>query len=204
MMLYLKRFIKFVLISFTILIIAIFGIDFMTGYLVKDRIYTDINKLPYRNYAVVLGTAKYFPSGRDNLYYKYRLNATFKLFKHKKVKYFLLSGESSHHYNEPKNMTKDLHKKGIPNSLLRQDYKGNNTLSSILRADKTFQLQKFTIVSQKFHCERALLMTKFHHIDAVCFVAQHPKGFYQVRIREYFARVKMVMDFVKHYFTENI
>ncbi len=201
----LKRFIKFSLISLSVLIIAIFSIDFMTGYLVKDRLYTNVNKLPYHNYAVVLGTAKYFPSGRDNLYYKYRLNATFELFKHKKAKYFLLSGDnSSRYYNEPKNMTKDLHKKGIPNAFLRQDYQGYNTLSSIIRADKAFHLKKFTIVSQQFHCERALLIARVHNIDAVCFVAKHPKGHYKVRIREYFARVRMLMDFIVFYFKENI
>ncbi|MDG6882613.1 vancomycin high temperature exclusion protein [Phocoenobacter uteri] len=204
MQLFFKRFIKFSLISLILLIMAIFSIDFITGYLVKDRLYKDINKLPYREYAVVLGTAKYFPSGRDNLYYKYRLNATFEIFKHKKAKYFLLSGDnSSRYYNEPKNMTKDLHKKGIPNDLLRQDYRGYSTLSSIIRADETFHLPKFTIVSQQFHCERALLIAKVHNIDAICFVAQHPEGHYKVRIREYFARVRMLIDFGLFYFKEN-
>ncbi|MDP8169717.1 ElyC/SanA/YdcF family protein [Pasteurella skyensis] len=180
-----------------LLALLIIGVDYFTSYLVKDQIYTDINKIPYRSYGVVLGTAKYFPSGKDNLYYQNRLESAITLFKHKKVKQLLLSGDNTTpYYNEPKNMTKDLRKKGIPKHALHQDYAGYNTQSSVLRANKTFNLQSFTIISQKFHCERALLIAKFHQINAICFVAKHPKGFYKVRLREYFARVGMLLDFL--------
>ncbi|MDP8033504.1 ElyC/SanA/YdcF family protein [Pasteurella atlantica] len=192
-----KIIIKVTTIGILLLVAFVILIDFMTGYLVEDKIYTDINTVPQREYAVVLGTAKYFPSGRDNLYYKNRLEAATKLFKNKKVKQFLLSGDNTTpYYNEPKNMTKDLRKKGIPRQFLHQDYAGYNTQSSVIRANKTFHLQNFTIVSQRFHCERALLIAQFHHIDAICFAAEYPQKHYKVRIREYFARVGMFVDFI--------
>lgn len=193
----LKRIIQLLIIGIILLVIIIFSIDFMTSYLTKDKIYTDIKKLPYREYALVLGTAKYYPSGRNNLYYQNRIYAAKKVFKYKKAKYFLLSGDNSTpYYNEPKNMKKDLNKKGIASRFLKQDFAGYNTLSSIIRANKAFNLQKFTIISQKFHCERALLIANFHNIDAICFVATYPKKHYMVRLREYFARVGMVVALI--------
>lgn len=168
-------------------------IDLGTSYLVKDRIYTDIETLPKREVAVVLGTAKYYPTGSPNLYYKYRLEAAKSLYKAQKVDSFLMSGDNkTAYYNEPKMMTNDLRRLGVPNNLIKQDYAGYNTLDSVIRADKVFKLSPFTIVSQRFHCERALVIAKFHDIDAICFVAKYPDQHYKVRIREVIARTAMV------------
>lgn len=180
------------------LVALVLLIDIGTSYLVKDRIFTDIEKLPKREYAVVLGTAKFYPSGKPNLYYKYRLAAAREIARHKKVDYFLMSGDNkTPYYNEPKVMTDDLRKMGVDRSLIQQDYSGFNTLDSIIRANKVFKLKPFTIVSQRFHCERALVIAKFHHIDAVCFVAKYPEKHYWVRMRESIARVAMVLDLLR-------
>ena len=53
------------LIALSFLLIVI---DITTSYWVRDRIYTDINKLPHYQTAVVLGTAKYYTTGAPNLY----------------------------------------------------------------------------------------------------------------------------------------
>ncbi|WP_301098034.1 ElyC/SanA/YdcF family protein [Otariodibacter sp.] len=172
-------------------------IDISTGYLVRDHIYTKIDDLPYREYALVLGTAKYYSSGSPNLYYKYRLNAAKQVYDNAKAHYFLMSGDNmTAYYNEPKVMTEDLQKFGIPRSIIEQDYAGYNTLDSIVRADKVFHLPPFTIISQRFHCERALFIARFHNIDAICFVAQYPEEHYKVRIRELFARTLMLINLI--------
>lgn len=170
-------------------------IDLGTSYLVEDRVYTDINTLPKRETAVVLGTAKFYPSGNPNLYYKYRLDAVKQLYQEQKADIFLMSGDNqTPYYNEPKAMTADLVKMGVPTERIRQDYAGYNTLDSIIRADKVFNLKPFTIVSQRFHCERALLIAKFHNIDAICFAAKYPEQHYKVRVREFIARTGMVVS----------
>lgn len=170
-------------------------IDIGTSYFVEDRVYTDITQLPKREYAVVLGTAKFYPSGNPNLYYRYRLDAARLLYQSRKADYFLMSGDNqTPYYNEPKVMTADFRKLGVPSVAIKQDYAGYNTLDSILRADKVFKLKPFTIVSQRFHCERALVIAKFHHIDAVCYVAKYPEQHYKVRIREFIARTGMVVS----------
>lgn len=171
------------------------AIDFGTGYIVREAIYHDAAQIPKREYAVVLGTAKYYPSGSPNLYYKYRLEAAKQLFNRQKVHYLLMSGDNrTAYYNEPKMMTNDLLKMGVPAQNIKQDYAGFSTLDSIIRADKVFQLEPFVIISQQFHCERALLIAKFRRIDAICYVAKYPDSHYKVRIREFFARTGMALN----------
>lgn len=175
------------------LLLMVLVIDFGTSYLVQDRVYTDVNALPKRETAVVLGTAKFYPSGKPNLYYKYRLDAAKQVYQAGKADIFLMSGDNATpYYNEPKVMTSDLRQLGVPGGKIRQDYAGYNTLDSVIRADKVFQLKPFTIVSQRFHCERALLIAKFHNIDAICYVAKYPDQHYKVRLREIIARTGMV------------
>ncbi|SPX42545.1 SanA [Haemophilus influenzae] len=91
---------------------------------------------------------------------------------------------------------RDLRKMGVPETLMFRDFAGFRTLDSVVRADKIFKVQAFTIVSQKFHCERALLIAKAHNIDAICFVAKQPELHLSTRIREVFARIKAVLDLI--------
>lgn len=170
-------------------------IDIGTGYFVQERIYTRLTDLPYRENVIVLGTAKFYANGSPNLYYKYRLEAAKYLYYRGKASKIWLSGDNkTPYYNEPRVMTRDLEKMGIPSEVLYQDYAGYNTLDSIVRAKQVYQLEPFTIISQQFHCERALLIAKFKGIDAICYVAKYPESHYRVRIREFFARTVMLIN----------
>ena len=158
-------------------------VDKGVSFYVRDKIFTNIDELPPRIYALVLGTSKYIIGGKPNAYYEYRLAAAKELIDHQKVNYLLLSGDNrTIQYNEPRAMFRD--------------FAGFRTLDSVIRADKIFQVQAFTIVSQKFHCERALLIAKAHDIDAICFVAKQPELHLSTRIREVFARIKAVLDLI--------
>lgn len=169
-------------------------IDFGTGYLVKDKIYTQLSSLPYRENTMVLGTAKYYLGGSPNLYYKYRLQAAKYLYQAQKTSRLLVSGDNkTPYYNEPKVMTQDLLKMGIPKADIWQDYAGYSTLDSVVRASKVMKIEPFTIISQQFHCERALFIAQMKGIDAICYVAEYPRDHYKVRIREFFARTGMVL-----------
>lgn len=67
--------------------------------------YFSMDSLPVREAALVLGTSKGVSGGGDNLYFKYRMEATSALFKQGKVKYLILSGNNdSEYYNEPQDM----------------------------------------------------------------------------------------------------
>lgn len=179
------------LIGIAILLI----VDSITSYVVRDKVYSEIKELPHRDYAVVLGTAKFYSKNVINEYYKYRLEAAKQLVKSEKVNKLLVSGDNkTPYYNEPKTMTNDLLKMGIPQPQIKQDYAGYTTFDSIIRATEVYKLPPFTIVSQKFHCERALFIAKFKNIDAICFAAKYPDGAYQVRLREIFARTAMLFN----------
>lgn len=176
-------------------VLVIIFIDFYVSYAVRDRIFTQVTDLPHRTYGLVLGTAKYYPNKKPNLYYQYRIEAAEQLFKQQKVDYLLLSGDNrTPYYNEPKMMKNDLAKLNIPDRFLFQDFAGFRTLDSVIRADKVFHTKSLTIISQQFHCERALFIAKRHNIDAICFVAKYPEGSFRVRIREFFARFVMIID----------
>jgi SanA protein len=65
-----------------------------------------------------------------------------------------------------------------------------------VRAKKVFGLNKFTIISQEFHNERAIYIARFNEIDAIAYNAVDPPDDFtlKVRIREYFARAMVVID----------
>ncbi|MFA9488663.1 MULTISPECIES: vancomycin high temperature exclusion protein [unclassified Mannheimia] len=170
-------------------------VDSVTSYAVRDKVYSEIKDLPHRDYAVVLGTAKFYSKNVINEYYKYRLEAAKQLVKSEKVNKLLVSGDNkTPYYNEPKTMTNDLLKMGVPQPQIKQDYAGYTTFDSIVRATEVYKLPPFIIVSQKFHCERALFIAKFKNIDAICYAAKYPEGAYQVRLREIVARTVMLFN----------
>jgi SanA protein len=67
-----------------------------------------------------------------------------------------------------------------------------------VRAKEIFGQSEYTIISQKFHLERALFLTKHEEIDAIGYQAKDVsiKLAPRVWIRERLARVKMMIDIV--------
>jgi len=157
----------------------------------------NISAIPENKTGVILGTSKYTTNGLLNLYYLYRLQAAKELFDQNKIQNIIVSGDNATlDYNEPVTMQKDLIALGIPEDKIYLDYAGFRTLDSIIRAKKVFNQDSFTIISQKFHNERALVIAKLNDIDAVAYNAKDvPIEFgIKVLIREKFARIKTVFD----------
>jgi len=164
----------------------------------KPFIFTSIEKIPPKRAVLVLGCSKYLKNGRVNYFYKYRIEATVKLFKARKVKAIIVSGDNSNKdYDEPTQMHDDLVKAGIPSKYIQLDYAGFRTLDSIVRAKAIFDLEDYIIVSQRFHLERAIFIAHAKRQKVVGFVA---KGFpntiwaKRMRRRELLARVKAFLD----------
>jgi len=144
-----------------------------------------------------LGTSHRLVGGRSNPYYTNRINAAIALFKAGKIDYILVSGDnSSRYYNEPIIFKRDLIKGGIPEERIFLDYAGFRTLDSMVRAKVVFGLDKVTIISQKFHNDRAIYLAGKKGLDAIGFNAGDisMKNGVKVRVREYFARVKVFID----------
>ncbi|CZF86118.1 SanA/YdcF family protein [Grimontia marina] len=177
-------------------LVAIAAMDFWVTFQAKDRIYNTVDNTPSRHIGLVLGTSKYI--GRTlNPYYTYRIEAAQQLYLNNKVDVMLLSGDNAHRsYNEPWTMKRDMLKAGISDDRIFLDYAGFRTLDSIIRAKKVFDADEFTLVTQAFHCERALFIADYYDIDAICLAVPSPGGTagMKIRARETLARVKAVLD----------
>lgn len=195
----------FIVLIFLILSILFF-INFIDNSIknnAKDRIFKNTQNIQVQDVALVLGTSKY-SYGYQNLFYNYRIEAVKKLWDDDKIKIVLISGDNSRKdYSEPEDMKKDLIQFGIPEDKIYLDYAGFRTLDSIVRAEEIFDLKKYVIVSQKFHCERALYIADNFEHDTSCFLAEDVVGVFQTKVllREKLARVKAWLD-LNIFFTE--
>ena len=146
-----------------------------------------------------LGTSKYLRKGSVNEFWKNRIDATVTLFNLGKIKSIIISGDNSKlYYNEPIEMKKELVKLGIPDSVIYLDYAGFRTFDSMIRAYKIFGQSSFTVISQKFHNERAVYIARHYGIYAIGFNAKEVNAYngFKTALREKFARVKLFMDFL--------
>lgn len=148
-----------------------------------------------RQVGVVLGTAKYYRTGVINQYYRYRIQGALNAYNSGKVNYLLLSGDNAQQsYNEPMTMRKDLIAAGVDPADIVLDYAGFRTLDSIVRTRKVFDTNDFIIITQRFHCERALFIALHMGIQAQCYAVPSPKDMLTVRVREFGARFGALAD----------
>jgi SanA protein len=163
----------------------------------QDRILTDFKNLPDSSVALVLGTSNKLTNGLPNPFFEDRMFSAASLYKERKVIHFLLSGDNrTKYYNEPEEMKKALLKAGVPNEAITLDYAGLRTLDSIVRSKEIFGQNKIIIVTQPFHCYRALFISRYYGIDAVALLPSgaSPALTTKINVREWFARAKAVLD----------
>ena len=162
----------------------------------SGRHFDALTALPTNRVGLVLGTNKFVARGRHNAYYTQRITAAAKLYKAGKVEFLLVSGDNRRSdYNEPVTMKHDLIAAGVPKNKIICDYAGFRTLDSLIRAKEVFGQSKLTIISQRFHNERALFLARANEIEAVAYDAgtgDFPQG--KTALREILARVQAVLD----------
>lgn len=163
----------------------------------SSGIYTEISDIPSNNVGLLLGTSPKLKNGNNNLYFDYRINAAAELYKAGKLNYILISGDNrKENYNEPEEMKKALIQKGVLEQSIYLDYAGFRTLDSVVRAKEVFGLNQLTIISQRFHNERAIYLAEKNGMNAIGFNAKDVDAYagLKTNIRELFARVKMFID----------
>ena len=196
---FLKRIIITGFIITIISLISILGADRLVKKTAQSKIYNSTEKIPYNKVGLLLGTGKILSNGRINLYYKYRIEAAVELFESKKIEFILVSGDnSSKNYDEPSTIKNDLILKGVPANKIYLDYAGFRTFDSVIRSKEIFGQNSITIISQQFHNERAIYISNQKNIKAVAFNAKDVSINYgaKTRLRERFARVKMMLDLI--------
>ncbi len=163
----------------------------------KNKTYTSLPTVPKNRVGLLLGTAQKLVGGQPNPYYTHRIEAAVALFKANKIEYVLVSGDNGTiYYNEPTTMKKDLMAHGLPADRIFLDYAGFRTLDSMVRANVVFGLDTVTVISQKFHNERAIYIANRYGLHAIGYNARDITGKQglKVHVREYLARVKVFID----------
>ena len=168
----------------------------------KGKAFSDIDSIKYNKVGLLLGTTPQARIGRiTNYFFIYRIDAAEELYKAGKIEQILISGDenSLDGINEPECMRDSLVARGIPASDIILDGKGYRTINSVINANKVYGLKSFTIISQKFHNERALYQAEHFGLDMENIQGYNAKMHKSRRaflttIREYFARVKMFID----------
>lgn len=164
----------------------------------SGQVVTSAYQLGNHRVGLVLGTAPRLSAGQPNLYFRYRIDAAEKLYRSGQIDCLILSGDNRRmDYNEPAAMRDALVARGVPREKLVMDFAGFRTLDSVVRAKEIFGAERLVIVSQQFHCERALYLAEAHGIDAVGFAAQDVRSRrYRLRrqLRESVARMAAWID----------
>jgi SanA protein len=163
----------------------------------NGMLYDNADSIPKNRVGLLLGTNKILPNGYENPYFKYRIEATARLYHAGKIDRIIVSGDNSRkEYNEAEYMRTGLVALGVPDSCIYLDYAGFRTFDSVLRCREIFGQTKYTVISQRFHNERAIFIAKREGMDVVGFNARDVgKAFgFNVMMRERFARVKVFLD----------
>ena len=168
----------------------------------KGKVFSDIDSIRYNKVGLLLGTTPQARFDRiTNYFFIYRIDAAEQLYKARKIEKILISGDekSLDGINEPECMRDSLVARGVPASAIILDGKGFRTICSVVNANNVYRLKSFTIISQKFHNERAIYLAEHLGLDVEniqAYNAKDPKSrrAYLTTIREYFARVKMFWD----------
>ena len=162
----------------------------------RGKLFTDVTALPNAEVGLVFGTTDRV-NGRENLYFRYRIDAAEKVWNAGKVETLIVSGDNrSKFYNEPEKMKAALMARGVPADRIVCDYAGLRTFDSVVRAKEIFGADPVMFISQRFQNERAIYIADAHGIQAYGFDAKdvHTQGALKTRIREIGARVKMWLD----------
>jgi SanA protein len=164
----------------------------------RGRIYRSTGPIPEREVALVLGTSRYTHRGAPNLHFNQRIDAAVALYRSGKIRHLLVSGDNHvQGYDEASDMRDALVSEGVPAGAITCDYAGFRTLDSVVRARTVFGLSRCTIVSEEFHCPRALWIAREHGLDAIAFAAPDLKSArwsLRVKAREVFARAWCGVD----------
>jgi SanA protein len=192
-----KQLIKTLLVLTPIAIVLVAWANYRISSISKPFIYNNIQHIPPKQAALLLGTSKFLKDGQINQYYQNRILAVIELYKAGKIKYIIVSGDNSvTNYNEPLDMKNDLILLGVPDSLIYLDYAGFRTFDSVIRANKIFGQDKFIVISQLFHNERTIFIARHYNIEAFGYNAKDVTSYmgFRIHLREIFARAKVFLD----------
>lgn len=168
----------------------------------KGRTFDNLSDVPTREIGLLLGTSPITPDGAHNYYFDNRMKAAADLYHAGKIRRILVSGgdytmTEKHGCDEPTAMRDSLVAHNVPDTCIIEHWQGWCTINSIEAVKNLYDFDSITIISQKYHNERALYQADHFGLDAVGYNAEpSPIKSSRIRnaIREYLARVKLFID----------
>ena len=178
--------------------LALLAADLRIERRAAGRVYSDEESIPAREYGLLPGTSRLVHGKYLNAYFFNRISAAVELYKAGKIRKIIVSGDNGRtDYNETSDMERELIADGVSPEDVLSDYAGFRTLDSVVRARNLFGADELTVISQRFHCERAIYLASEHGIDAVGFEADDialRSVRIRIAVRETFARVLAALD----------
>lgn len=177
------------------LCLVILGTNVWVIQSTNNRIYS-AKEVPLNDVALVLGTSKNTSKGKPNRFFVERMQTAAMLYNNQNIHHILVSGDNrTKYYNEPRDMLQALGNLDVPEESVSLDFAGLRTLDSVVRCKEVFGQERVTIITQEFHCYRALFIARYFGMDAVAVSADDggPIG-NMLAIREVLARTVAVMD----------
>lgn len=169
----------------------------------KGRTFDNVDDVPHNRVGLLLGTSPFTKGGSRNHYFENRIKVTEDLYKAGKIDVVIASGgdysgRQKGGCNELTAMRDSLVARGVPVEKIVLDYEGTRTLNSIAKLREVYQLDSVTVISQKYHNERALFLSDSYGLHAVGFNAE-PSPLFKKKVknigREFLARVKLFIDY---------
>lgn len=135
-----KKYLKVIIWLVAFVLVACITIVLVCNQIVennaKGKVFSDIDCISQTEYGLLLGTTPQTRIGRrKNFFFKYRIDATEKLYKDGKIKHILISGDenSLDGVNEVECMRDSLVARGIDANDIILDGKGFRTLDAVVR-----------------------------------------------------------------------
>jgi len=147
------------------------GLRLWAEWKTRNRLYTNVTKVPSRPVALVLG-AGLWPNGSLTPILADRVATAADLYHAGAVQKLLFSGDNRFtDYNEPQAMLEYAVSLGVPEEDIRLDYAGRRTYDSCYRAQAIFGVERAVVVTQRFHVARALYLCDAMGLDSVAIIA---------------------------------
>lgn len=193
----------FIIVGGLLIVVVIIAIcNYLVVINAKGRTFDNLADVPSREIGLLLGTSPITPDGAHNYYFDNRIKATADLYHAGKIRRILVSGgdytmTEKHGCDEPTAMRDSLVAHNVPDTCIIEHWQGWRTINSIEAVKNLYDFDSITIISQKYHNERALYQADHFGLDAVGYNAEpSPIKSSRIRnaIREYLARVKLFID----------
>jgi SanA protein len=191
------KLLKLLFCGFFLFAAAVLLANIAVNYKTANLTFDDVADIKSNKTGLLLGTSHYLKGGGKNPFFYNRIDAAVELYRAGKIENIIVSGDNrTRFYNEPEIMRKELMKHGVPQDRIYLDYAGRRTLDSVVRCGEVFGQNSFTVISQKFHTQRAVFLGRLSGFDTVGFNAKGVNYFwgFKTRFREYFARLNMFAD----------